>query len=169
MPRFKHMNKHHPVLEFEYDLESHVATRIVDVMYAAHVPIGLFDEEGNVSKEDLNHWWRHRAIPTSREGVRRLLDDLRLDSTLELAGMSYGLSLSDRYWIDDICAPQHGKDINFFDNEFSNDLGVLTLGQNTSLSVEPLTLEARTSSLRTPRLAVTRTRSGRSSTASARS
>lgn len=134
MPRYRLMNKTVPVLEFEYDLEAHVATRIVTRHNPAYAPPGLFDERGNVSKRDLNYWWRHRAIPASREQVSRLLDNLQLESTLELAEKSFGLSLSDRYWIDDVDAPQRWEDINFFDNDFSDDLGFLTLGQDSSPS-----------------------------------
>ena len=136
MARFRLMNKNYPVLEFEYDLESHVATRIVEVVDASHAPLGLFDKRGNVSKRDLNYWWRHRAIPASREQVERLLENLRLDSTLALAERNFGLSLSDRYWIDDVDAPQRWEDVNFFDNDFSDDLGILTLGQDSSASME---------------------------------
>ena len=130
------MNKTYPVLEFDYDLDTHTATRIVGVIDAAHAPIGLFDERGQVSRRELNYWWRHRAIPASREQVERLLENLRLDSTLELAERNFGLSLSDRYWIDDLDAPQRWEDINFFDNDFSDDLGILTLGQDSSASME---------------------------------
>ena len=94
MARFRLMNKDYPVLEFEYDSELHAATRITEVLDVAHAPLGLFDERGQVSKRDLNYWWRHRAIPASREQVERLLENLRLDSTLELAERNFGLSLS---------------------------------------------------------------------------
>lgn len=136
MARFRLMNRDYPVLEFEYDLESHMVTRIGTITDAAHAPLGLFDERGHVSKRELNYWWRHRAIPDSREQVDRLLENLRLDSTLELAERNFGLSLSDRYWIDDVDAPQRWEDINFFDNDFSDDLGILTLGQDSSTSME---------------------------------
>lgn len=134
MATYRLMNKHIAVLEFEYDLQAHAATRICDVCDARFAPLGLFDERGNVSKRDLNYWWHHRAIPSSREQVSRLLDNLQLDTTLELAEKNFGLSLSDRYWIDDVAAPQCWEDINFFDNDFSDDLGVLTLGQDSSAS-----------------------------------
>ena len=136
MAQFRLMNKNHAVLRFDYDLEAHMATHIAEVLDAAYAPPGLFDERGNVSRRDLNYWWRHRAIPASREQVDRLLENLRLDSTLELAERNFGLSLSDRYWIDDVDAPQRWEDINFFDNDFSDDLGILTLGQDSSASME---------------------------------
>jgi hypothetical protein len=130
------MNKDYPVLEFEYDLESHVVTRIVRMVDAARAPLGLIDERGRTSKRDLNYWWRHRAIPASREQVEHLLENLRLDSTLELVERTFGLSLADRYWINDVDAPQRWCDVNFFDNDFSDDLGILTLGQDSSTSME---------------------------------
>lgn len=136
MARFRLMNQDYPVLEFDYDLDSHSATRIVEILDATHAPMGLFDKRGNTSTRDLNYWWRHRAIPASREQVERLLDNLRLDSTLDLAEHNFGLSLSDRYWIDDTDAPQKWADINFFDNDFTDDLGILTLGQDSGMPTE---------------------------------
>ena len=131
MAHYRLMNRTHAVLEFDYDLEAHIVTRITGVIDAAYAPLGLFDERGNVSRRDLDYWWRHRAIPASREQIGRVLDNLGLESTLELAERNFGLSLSDRYWIDDTDAPQSWDDINFFDNDFSDDLGLLTLGQDS--------------------------------------
>ena len=125
------MNKTTPVLDFEYDPEAHLVTRVTAVRNAVAAPLGLFDGRDNVTKRDLNYWWRHRAIPPSRDQIDRVLDNLGLDSTLELAERSFGLSLSDRYWIDDCGNHQSWEDINFFDNDFSEDLGILTLGQDS--------------------------------------
>ena len=132
MARFVLMNKNTPVLAFEYDLATHTATRITRVENPEYAPLGMFDQRGNVSKRELNYWWRHRAIPTSRAQISRLLENLQLESTLELAEKSFGLSLSDRYWINDEDDPKEWADINFFDNDFSDDLGFLTLGQDSS-------------------------------------
>ena len=125
------MNKDVCVLTVDYDTSERVVSRIVSVESAAHAPCGVFGESGSVSKRDVNYWWRHRAIPASREQIRRILDDLRLDSTLELAERSFGLSLSVRSWLDDVCAPQRWEDISFFDNDFNDDLGALTLGRDS--------------------------------------
>ena len=139
MASYTLMSKNTPVLDFEYDLDTHVATKICDVHDLSHAPMGLVDEHGNVTKKELNYWWRHRAIPSSREQISRMLDSLKLDSTLELAERVFGLSLTDRYWINDRANPQNWEDINFFDNDFSEDLGVLTLGQDSGSGIsEPL-------------------------------
>ena len=125
------MNKNTPVLAFEYDFEAHIATRITRVDNPEFAPMGMADQHGDISRKELNYWWRHRAIPASRAQIGRLLDNLRLESTLELAEKSFGLSLSDRYWINDEADPKRWEDVNFFDNEFSDDLGFLTLGQDS--------------------------------------
>ncbi|MFR3091910.1 MAG: hypothetical protein ACLTMP_09455 [Eggerthella lenta] len=67
---------------------------------------------------ELNYWWRHRAIPP-RAQIKRLLENLQLESTLVLAEKSFGLSLSDRYWLNDEDDPTSWGAVNFFDNDFS--------------------------------------------------
>lgn len=132
MARFVLMNKNTPVLAFEYDLEEHKATRITRIENPEYAPLGMFDRRGQVSKHELNYWWRHRAIPASRAQIDRLLGNLGLASTLVLAEKSFGASLSDCYWINDEDDPRSWAEINFFDNEFSDDLGFLTLGQDSA-------------------------------------
>ena len=132
MARFVLMNKNTSVLAFDYDTVRHEATRITRIESLAHAPFGMVDRHGEVSKRELNYWWRHRAIPASRAQISRLLDNLKLESTLVLAEKSFGLSLSDCYWINDEDDPKNWADINFFDNDFSDDLGFLTLGQDSA-------------------------------------
>lgn len=124
------MNKNTPVLAFDYDLEEHKAVRITRTERLEAAPFGMVDRRGSVSKRELNYWWRHRAIPASRAQVSRLLENLQLESTLQLAEKSFGLSLSDRYWLNDEDDPKAWGEINFFDNDFTDDLGFLTLGQD---------------------------------------
>ena len=102
------MDKNTPVLSFDYDLDGHKAVRIREVFAPEAAPFGLVDRHGDISKADLNYWWRHRAIPASRAQIKRLLENLQLESTLVLAEKSFGLSLSDRYWLNDGTIPSHG-------------------------------------------------------------
>lgn len=132
LARYTLMNKNTAVLSFEYDLGEHKAVRITGTDNLAAAPFGMVDRHGQVSKKELNYWWRHRAIPASRAQIKRLLENLRLESTLELAEKSFGLSLSDRYWLNDEDDPKAWEAINFFDNDFTDDLGFLTLGQDSA-------------------------------------
>lgn len=126
------MNKNTPVLSFDYDLGDHKAVRIREVFAPEAAPFGLVDRRGDLSKAELNYWWRHRAIPSSRAQIKRLLENLQLESTLVLAEKSFGLSLSDRYWLNDEDDAASWNAVNFFDNDFADDLGFLTLGQDSA-------------------------------------
>lgn len=143
------MNKNTPVLSFDYDLGDHKAVRIREVFAPEAAPFGFVDRRGDISKAELNYWWRHRAIPASRAHVKRLLENLQLESTLVLAEKSFGLSLSDRYWLNDEDDPASWDAVNFFDNDFSDDLGFLTLGQDLAGS-SPDAPDYRTVSLSSP-------------------
>lgn len=79
------MNKNTPVLSFDYDLGDHKAVRSARMFAPEAAPFGFVDRRGDISKAELNYWWRHRAIPASRAHVKRLLENLQLESTLVLA------------------------------------------------------------------------------------
>ena len=132
MAEYTLMNKNHPVVSFRYDRDIHAVVKIVDVHDLRYAPVALADSKGIVTRRALNDWWRRRAIPASRHQIQQLLDSLNLNSTLELAEENFGLSLSDRYWINDSKNPLKWEDVNFFDNDFTDDLGMLTLGQESS-------------------------------------
>ena len=126
------MNKNTPVVAFDYDYENHLITKIVHVYHKEYAPPSVLDNKNEITKAGLNAWWRSRAIPASRAQIRTLLDDLNLDDTLALAEKNFGLSLSDRYWLNNPEEPLKWQEINFFDNVFSGDLGLLTMGQASS-------------------------------------
>ena len=76
----------------------------------------------------LNHWWHGRSIPASRTGIKEALENMGIDSSKELLEKSYGLSLSDQYWIRPDHSKIQWKDINFFENPFSEDVGSALFG-----------------------------------------
>lgn len=126
------MNKNMPVVAFDYDYEEHRITKIIEIYHKEYAPPVILDAKEQISKNALNAWWRSRAIPASRAQLRTLLDDLNMNDTLELSEKNFGLSLSDRYWLNNPKEPLQWKDINFFDNAFSEELGLLTMGQASS-------------------------------------
>lgn len=126
------MNKNKPVVAFKYDSENHKVVKIVEKYDLRYAPPGALDNKGDVNKRTLDEWWHDRAIPASRDQINRMMESLHLRSTLVLAERSFGLSLSDRYWINNPKESLKWEDINFFDNDFSEDLGFLTLGQQSS-------------------------------------
>ena len=64
--------------------------------------------------------------------IRRVLESLGAASTGELLDRTYGLSLSDQYWVRRENDPVEWKDINFFDNPFDEALGEILLTSYSS-------------------------------------
>ena len=130
------MNKNHLILDFTYDLDTHRVIEITKLKEIDFAPLAILDAKKNITRSTLNSWWEKRAIPASRAQIEQLIALLNIDSTLALAEKNFGLSLSDRYWINDTENPQNWNEINFFDNDFTDDLGFITLGQD-SLTINP--------------------------------
>ena len=128
------MHKNIPVAELvisEYNgnIEKHGA-----VHNAAHLPLGtaftLGKDAGKIIPFNLNEWWTGRSIPARRDGIRDALEILGIYSTALLLSKCYGLSLSDQYWI---CPKNSGlrwEMVNFFHNDFSNDVGEILFGND---------------------------------------
>ena len=103
--------------------------RKTGVLYsAAHLPPGIPVRHGAADRGLLNEWWTDRSIPASRSGIREALETMGLANTGALLVRCYGLSLSDQYWI---CPEDSGLTwdrINFFDHDFSDDIGDILFG-----------------------------------------
>lgn len=123
------MHREHPVAEIELDALAHIVA-IHQVYDAAHFPVGTaFD--GAVNQTALAKWWSKRSIPASRKGIDAVLDALEMTVPQELLEKCYGLSLSDQYWISPKEQPLNWSKINFFENDFSEDVGNLLFGYGT--------------------------------------
>ena len=132
MARYLLMNKNTPVLEFDYDLEVHAVMKILEVHDARYAPPSTVDQKRKCDEESLECLVEGK----SNSGIKKSdPTGFGLSGSRQYSCISrenFGLSLSDRYWINDTAAPQQWKDINFFDNNFTDDLGILTLGQQSS-------------------------------------
>ena len=71
----------------------------------------------------LGEWWTLRAIPASRKGIRQVLSRLSEETSQSLMLSSYGLSLTDHYWIQPVGQELYWKDLNFYENNFEDELG----------------------------------------------
>lgn len=100
---------------------------LVSVHDPEHMPVGTVTG-GAVRPDRFADWWRNRAIPSSRPGVDGVLRSLNLHSTAYLVIESKGLSLSDQYWLRSPGSDDQWRDVNFFDNPFSDDLGDMLFG-----------------------------------------
>ena len=62
------------------------------------------------------------------------MSNLGVDDTSELLEKNFALSLSDRYWVRPAGSDLHWAHVNFFDNDFTDELGRLTLSPSDSQS-----------------------------------
>ncbi|MCL1809972.1 MAG: excisionase [Clostridiales bacterium] len=110
--------------------ESAVAiTEIGKIHNPEHIPLGVQAVKGRVDIGELNDWLKGRSIPASRSGIWDLYVRLGRNSTEHLILECYGLSLSDHYWIRPAGSGFAWADINFFQNDFSKDVGEMLFGR----------------------------------------
>lgn len=104
----------------QIDLTSGKIEYVLEVYLPEELPIGCVD-----AGRDLMEWWKSRAIPDSRKGIHQVLNYLQEESNLSLMLSAYGLSLTDHYWMQPIGKELYWKDLNFYENDFSDELGSL--------------------------------------------
>ena len=140
MSKFTLMNKNKKVFDFEYNDEDHLIVGF-ERNYSdneKYAPFGLIKND-SIDKNSFNKWWKNRQIPASRNGLKEILyksgfyDEDNFDL---LDAKVYSLSLSDQYWVKKYNENILWEGINFFENEFSEDIGkVLFNGDKTSLNL----------------------------------
>ncbi|MBC8544742.1 HipA domain-containing protein [Bianquea renquensis] len=122
------MHKRTKVAEMELDDATGYIQKIGAVYAPEHLPVGVPVRRGATDRAALNEWWTDRSIPTSRSGVREALEMLEINSPKMLLVRCYGLSLSDQYWICPEGSDLTWDRINFFGNDFSEDIGDVLFG-----------------------------------------
>ena len=114
------MNKNQKIMLIEYN-SYNVISKIYEIYNIEYAPLAVFNASKNKSfslTKAVNDWFRGRGIPSWRKDLEKLLDKLRVSSSDELLNKSYGLSLSDQYWLKDVNSDVKWENINFFTNDF---------------------------------------------------
>lgn len=91
------MHKNVPVCNIELDEASGAISAVANAVAPAHIPVGITVKKGVIDRAALNEWWKGRAIPASRDGIRGALAELNLATTQKLLEKCLGLSLFDQY------------------------------------------------------------------------
>lgn len=140
MKKFTLMNKNKKVFDFVYDEEEHFIVNF-ERNYPEnedYAPFGLIKINA-IDKVEFNKWWKNRQIPALRKGLKEVLHNSNVydkDNFDLLDAKAYGLSLSDQYWVKGVEEEISWESINFFDNEFSEDIGkILFNGGKTALNL----------------------------------
>jgi hypothetical protein len=128
------MNKNTPILSVEIDNSGNI-DKVIEQYDTRFLPFGV-KLDNPTYKLSIKDWWRGRAIPASRDGLYDILLRLGIAAPQELLVKSYGLSLSDQYWIKPEGENIEWKDVNFFENDFSEDMGKIAFSENTKLLSE---------------------------------
>ena len=121
------MHKRVPVAKLLLD-DSGVVQKIEEIYAPEHLPVGVTMKNHAVDRNSLNAWWLERSIPASRSGVREALDTMEVKNSGSLLIRCFGLSLSDQYWVCPENSHLDWDDINFFRNDFSEDVGDILFG-----------------------------------------
>lgn len=129
------MHKNTAVAEIEIDEATGFVQKINEVFAPEHLPLGIPVVKGRADRAAFNDWWADRSIPASRSGVREALEALEISNTKTLLVRCYGLSLSDQYWICPAGSGLEWAEINFFDHDFSDDVGDILFGENKKKDV----------------------------------
>lgn len=124
------MHKDIPVCEIEISDASFSIENVSKIYNPEHIPLGLSENE-KINLRKFNKWYKGRSIPASRQGLANALDIIGVTHQDELILKCYGLSLSDQYWFKPNDVNSQWKDINFFDNDFSEDVGNALFGTPT--------------------------------------
>jgi len=130
------MNKNIPVVLLELDEDTATILKVTETCKLDFLPIGIDTKTGIPNKKELNEWWFGRSIPASRSGIRAALENLNIRHSEQLLLKCYGLSLSDQYWMKPVGSELQWKDINFFEHDFSNDVGNILFGQPASQNID---------------------------------
>jgi hypothetical protein len=123
------MHKNVPVAGLEIGLELGTINKIGDVFDERHLPVGIEMNAGKPNRRLLNDWWTGRSIPASRDGIGDALKNMGIGSPVLLIEKCYGLNLSDQYWFSPKGAGLKWEDVNFFQDDFSKDVGEILFGK----------------------------------------
>lgn len=93
---------------------------VIEVFLPEELPVGCNGESCQIAQ-----WWQLRAIPDTRRGIQQVLAYMGEETCQSLMLSGYGLSLTDHYWLQPVGEELYWKDINFYDNDFSDVLGNL--------------------------------------------
>lgn len=127
--KYSLMHKNVVVADIELDEVSAAIVKIDKLHNQEHLPVAVSAKKGIVNRSELNEWWYDRSIPANRSGVRKALETMNISNPRLLLSRCFGLSLSDQYWIKPLESDIAWKDVNFFNNDFSEDIGDVLFGK----------------------------------------
>lgn len=119
MTEYYLMNKCTKIAKILFNNESNTVIEILDELYSEYAPLECF-KENKLNADCITAWFKGRGIPSWRDGLYDLLDNLGIENKDTLLNKAFGLSLTDQYWMNPVDKPMDYNDINFFTNDFNS-------------------------------------------------
>ena len=123
------MHKDIPVADLTLDETTGSIQRIDALFRGGHLPVGVSVRRGMADRAAFNAWWTDRFIPSARSGLVDALSQLGFPDPQQVISRNLGLSLSDHYWVKPAGSNLSWDEVNFFENDFSPDVGDALLGK----------------------------------------
>jgi len=114
--------KHKNINVADVIIEDGDITDVINIHEPEHLPYKYVDEKSKNIKL-LNSWIEHRGIPFKREDYNAIMKEFNVNTSKELTVLSYGLNLTDHYWLCEKNNERKWEDVNFLDNKFSDRIG----------------------------------------------
>ena len=128
------MHKDIPVADLTLDETTGSIQRIDALFRGGHLPVGVSVRRGMADRAAFNAWWTDRFIPSARSGLVDALSQLGFPDPQQVISRNLGLSLSDHYWVKPAGSNLSWDEVNFFENDFSPDVGDALLGKLSKTS-----------------------------------
>ena len=93
------MNKNYKLFDFEYDLKINAITKIITLYDKERLPVNLYSLNEDELLNSFNTWLNQRYSRNSEWFKKQQWNYDFMKLTSNLVVKSYGLSLSDQYWI----------------------------------------------------------------------
>lgn len=126
MAEFYLMHKERRVAVLEVADKTADILEVEEILAPEHYPVGCRQDVLG-----LRSWWKGRGIPASRQGLHEALAVMDVPYAELLLLKCNGLSLTDHYWITPCERPQQWSQVNFFQNDFSGDVGRALFGEQS--------------------------------------
>ena len=110
----KLMRKNEPVLNYKKTDKGFL--EITKIYNPDIMPVIM---KGEKNSQAFTEWFNKRCYPEKRIGRKEMID--RFGS--EWLDCKNYLSLSDQYWVRDLRSGEKWSDLNFFENQYSTDIG----------------------------------------------
>lgn len=116
------MSASYEVARISYEFDREYPFAVAEVLDPSRMPLGTTTSGGSVRKREFNEWWAHRSIPDTRPSLLAKKAELGVSEGLQIPIKSYGLSLSDCYWLLPDGESLTWGSLNYFDNDFDGGL-----------------------------------------------